>query len=687
MKKALLTISIIVTHLICYAQTGTINNAFGTNGKVTISISGYNNHLFQDIQVTSNGDILGLISSGDFSLLTSLLKYNSNGQLTTTFGTAGIASTQFGANKFRIFNDNTIALSANTNGGHNNTTYGGASASYVKYNANGTQTNNFAGFTFELSGRNGVFDIDILPNNEVLMVGYGTDGGIGGNTFTFPATIRLTSIVSSVVRSATPLLGGATTGAYYSSDVDAAGNVYLAANFGFAVGKTIIQKTNSSLAELTSWGTNGSFTITGYTSNMTLVKGLDDGSLLVMLRSGTNVNFAKINSTASGFVTSFGGNNTGITTAFAAQDGPVENLVVLADGSFLIAYTVLSTNHRTVVRKFLPNGTLDNGFATNGILTISLAGNNLYAGNIALSSDGGSLYVGVGVRNSANLVNYAAYIYKVNLKQEQIFSGLPNLAKTYPDWNTITLSGYSVTGTNNPVSFSSSDPNTVSVTGNTLTIVKAGTASITASVTGNATFGNGSKAFTVQVLKATPILSLPSVANITFPGTSVITLSGVSSTNTATGFSYLPNNDAILKIIEVNSATGFVVASIVGTGAAAVVVTQPASDFYTSASGSITFIVSNVAAIVTPPASITGISLAIESGIKLYPNPVQSVLNIEIESSEATVELFNAQGKSMLKFDLDKGSNQISLATFPTGIYYAKIGNESMLYTAKIFKE
>ena len=58
-----------------------------------------------------------------------------------------------------------------------------------------------------------------------------------------------------------------------------------------------------------------------------------------------------------------------------------------------------------------------------------------------------------------------------------------------------------------------------------------------------------------------------------------------------------------------------------------------------------------------------------KNGLKLYPNPVIDIVNVDSQVNPKVVEIFNAEGKSVWKGN----SKTISFKTYPTGIYILKI--------------
>ncbi|HEY1046943.1 MAG TPA: T9SS type A sorting domain-containing protein [Bacteroidia bacterium] len=68
-----------------------------------------------------------------------------------------------------------------------------------------------------------------------------------------------------------------------------------------------------------------------------------------------------------------------------------------------------------------------------------------------------------------------------------------------------------------------------------------------------------------------------------------------------------------------------------------------------------------------------------------YPNPVQSILNIQAESM-ATIEIMSLNGQILLSQKIDEFNNSIDLEAFNAGYYLVKMSTDSGVYYMKIQK-
>ncbi len=80
--------------------------------------------------------------------------------------------------------------------------------------------------------------------------------------------------------------------------------------------------------------------------------------------------------------------------------------------------------------------------------------------------------------------------------------------------------------------------------------------------------------------------------------------------------------------------------------------------------------------------------------VKVYPNPVNNILNINfknIKSKEVAIELFSAQGVSVLNREVSNSGNEahaeLDISNLANGVYYLVIkSNDSIIRTEKILK-
>ena len=160
-----------------YNTNGSLDNSFGNSGIVTTSF-GSGESYANDMAIQTDGKIV-VAGESDNSTNSSqprftLTRYNTNGNLDNTFGTAGIVITSFVSEGFA----NAMAIQADgkilaTGEGTN---VGGAGIALTRYNINGSLDNTFgtAGIvTTSIGGSCGGSAIAIQADGKIVVAGYG----------------------------------------------------------------------------------------------------------------------------------------------------------------------------------------------------------------------------------------------------------------------------------------------------------------------------------------------------------------------------------------------------------------------------------------------------------------------------------------------------------------------------------
>ena len=76
-----------------------------------------------------------------------------------------------------------------------------------------------------------------------------------------------------------------------------------------------------------------------------------------------------------------------------------------------------------------------------------------------------------------------------------------------------------------------------------------------------------------------------------------------------------------------------------------------------------------------------------KSQVKVYPNPVVDVLNIDADSKVSGVQVFDLSGKAVSSFALNQVKNQVNLGKLAPGVYVVNIQTEKGIQSVKIVKK
>jgi gliding motility-associated-like protein len=191
---------------------------------------------------------------------------------------------------------------------------------------------------------------------------------------------------------------------------------------------------------------------------------------------------------------------------------------------------------------------------------------------------------------SSNNIPFSITVNKAN----PTLTGFGSITKTFGSANfNLTNPTSASTGT---FSYTISDPNVATIIGNTVTIVGAGTATITASQAADNSYNSASISTTLTVSKALPTLSNFGSISKVF-GDNAFALTDPTSLSTGT-FSYTSSNNNVVSISG-NTVT------IVGAGTATITATQASDPNYNSNSIASTITVSKIAPTISNFSNLT----------------------------------------------------------------------------------
>jgi uncharacterized delta-60 repeat protein len=334
-----------------YNIDSTLDTSFGTGGKVTTDIGTNSTDFAFTIVLQSDGKILlaGWSSSGGPKNI-AVVRYNSDGTLDASFGTGGKVTTDIGTNSddwttaMAVQSDGKILVAGKSDAG------GSWDFSVVRYNSDGTLDASF--------GTGGKVTTDIGTNSndpanamavqsdgKILVAGYSDASGAGDFV---------------VVR--------------YSS------NGTLDASFGTG-GKVI-----------TDIGTNSG-------DQATAMAVQSDGKILVSGASSAGIgsDFAVLRYNSDGTLDASFGTGGKVTTNIdtGSTDWPYA-MSLKSDGKIVLAGTFVTTGSWDFsVIRYNSNGTLDTSFGTGGTLTTDIGtGTDDAAYGVLFESDGKILVTG-----------------------------------------------------------------------------------------------------------------------------------------------------------------------------------------------------------------------------------------------------------------------------------------------------
>jgi len=326
--------------MIRYNTDGTIDTSFGinSNGRVVTDINNKQNILYNILILNDDKIILCGKTLTDITLV----KYNENGIIDTTFGTNGmvitnILSSEIQAYSINIQNDNKIIVGGTIFTNNYSRTY----FFIIRYNTNGTIDTSFAngnGYnTFLFSGTvNKAYDLSIQNDNKILMCG-----------------ITL-----------------------FNSQYDLA-----------------LLRINSNGIIDTTFGINGKIT-----TNISIFESLfsltlqSDGKIIVAgetLNDNYDTDICVIRYLSNGIIdTTFGNNGIVITNLNNTNNDTSKTVVIQQLDKIIVAgYTYNEIYYSIALVRYNTNGTLDKNFGLNGIFITNIDTNDTYSYALKIQSD------------------------------------------------------------------------------------------------------------------------------------------------------------------------------------------------------------------------------------------------------------------------------------------------------------
>lgn len=403
------------------AAPGYLDTSFSTDGKVTQDIAGDYDRINR-ILIQTDGKIVivGYSNDGtDNDFL--LLRYDTDGNLDTTFGTSGIVLTDFDSNSQDfawgavLQADGKIVVAGSSDADLALARYTTTGALDSTFGTNGLTTNDFN------MGGEGIRDIAIDGSGNFVVVG-SKDDGLGTDD-----DIILARYTSAGVLDTTFGTGGKTIKDFAGYDdaglalaIQADGKIVVvggAQPMSLVIDQVIMRFTAAGVLD-TTFGTGG-ITTTDINSDYNGAQDLHilpDGKILVSGYAYIGLpDFTLTRYTDTGSLdTTFGTNGITTTDFFGGQDDN-HAMAVQHDGKILLAGTAYTgvPKENFALARYDADGALDSTFGNGGLASTDFLGNSLDTGNaIALQTDGKILVAGLAAPTLADDFDIALARYE-----------------------------------------------------------------------------------------------------------------------------------------------------------------------------------------------------------------------------------------------------------------------------------
>lgn len=380
-----------------FAQAGSLDLTFDTDGKVTTDIGNGNDDV-RAIAIQTDGKIVVAGYSEDTSFIKGfgLVRYNANGSLDLSFDNDGKVTTPIGTAGLIL----TVSVAIQSDGKivMVGTFYNGSDNDFVlvRYNTNGSVDNTFGTggkvITDFGASDDGAYAVAIQSDGKIIVAGY----SLASVSYDF-ALVRYNTNGSldntfGTGGKATTAIGTANEIAY-SVAIQSDGKIVAA---GYSLSSVDID------LALVRYNTNGSLDNTFDTDGIVTTdigpshndgRSLaiqTDGKIVVagIAKNGSILEFAVVRYNTNGSLDNTFDTDGIVTTIIGDGDIP-QSVAIQSDGKIVVAgNSIIGSSRDFVLVRYNTNGSLDNSFDTDGNVTTDFGGSYDYGYSVAIQSDG-----------------------------------------------------------------------------------------------------------------------------------------------------------------------------------------------------------------------------------------------------------------------------------------------------------
>ncbi len=384
---------LLFTAKLTFAQDGALDSNFGTNGKVTTDIGSSTTDVGRDVAIQSDGKILVCGSARDaFSYDFAIVRYNSDGSLDNSFGTSGKVTIDFdGSNRkdeeafvVLIQSDDKIILAGTASNGNDN------DFGLVRLNSDGSLDNSFGTsgkVTTDIGGNYDYLHGAVLQSDgKIVVVGESYDGTIYNVTVarynsdgtldnSFGTNGKVTTTINGKTCSANDVV-------LQSDD-----KIVVAGQFDDSDMLCLRYNTNGTLDN--TFDSDGIQTIdVNGSDNAEAAAIQSDGKIILVGNDGGD--FAAVRLTSAGALDntfdSDGKVSTDIGGTYDYDYGT--DLIIQSDGKIVVAgYASIGSQNDFALVRYNSDGSLDTSFDTDGKQTTDLGGDDQANAIAVLSND------------------------------------------------------------------------------------------------------------------------------------------------------------------------------------------------------------------------------------------------------------------------------------------------------------
>ncbi len=385
--------------LLLFASDGDLDMSFGTDGIVITNVGNNSSSKANSLAIQSDGKILAAgtsyYSGGDFTLI----RYNSNGTIDTSFGNVGTVVTDVGGNSEIL----SIVLQSDEKilaVGNNYANSGHAPFTIVRYNSDGSRDASF-GSHGQVNTHAGDSShskcVAVQDDNKIIVAGYSHDNDTRNNAFTLMRHFSNGLLDRSFDTDGIVITDVGISSNINSISIQNDGKIVAGGRtqFDSAISDFALVRYNSNGSLDTSFGTNGKVITKVEDSNDHLFSIAIQSDGKILAAGGSYSKFALLRYNSNGSLdTSFGTEGKFLTDAGNNGEAYAYSLAIQNDGKIVLAgYSRNNGIYNFTLIRCNSNGTIDTSFGTDGIAITSVRGYD-FAKGVAIQNNGKIVAVG-----------------------------------------------------------------------------------------------------------------------------------------------------------------------------------------------------------------------------------------------------------------------------------------------------
>ncbi|HLG03023.1 MAG TPA: T9SS type A sorting domain-containing protein [Bacteroidia bacterium] len=422
------------------AQAGSLDNTFGSGGIVTTAIGSFDDEANVVVIQPDGKIVVSGFSDNGANLDFAVVRYNTDGSLDISFGSAGKVTTPIGSGQdagrsVALQQDGKIILAGQSFNGSD------MDFALVRYNNDGSLDNTFGSggkVTTAVSADNDYgYSIAIQPDGKIVVAGVsGVFSNYDFSVVRYNNDGSLDTTFGSGGKIITPIGSGHDFG--YSLAIQSDGKIVISGSSVIGPNTDFAMVRYESTGTLdTTFGSGGIVT--------TAVSPTFDGSQSVFIQpdgkivaagisgNGTWNHFALVRYDINGGLDSTFGVGGKVITVISAMNDYCRSVSIQSDGKIVAAgYTLNGSGYDFAVVRYNSDGSLDSAFGSGGLVTTALGSSSYVYLSVTIQPDGKIVVAGQGNNGSNHDFAVVRYLGNGTASETESTFTTPNI-QIYPN--------------------------------------------------------------------------------------------------------------------------------------------------------------------------------------------------------------------------------------------------------------